>query len=357
MLYATRMNVPDPFLWARVRGRTYAILSDLEIDRARKEAAVRSVVPLSSLERKAATRRGRRPSVAASIAMFLRDRRTRSVEVPRGFPLGLAADLRRLGISVRPARGPFFPTRVTKAPAEIAAIRAAQRAAETAMARAEEILRSSQPGPGRHLTRAGKKLTSEYLQTEINVCLARVGATATQTIVAGGIQACDPHETGHGPLPAHLPIVIDIFPRVNLTGYWGDITRTFVRGTPSDAAQRLYDTVLAAQNQALRQIHAGADGERIQRETREFFDSKGFTTGETRGRRTGFFHGLGHGVGLEIHEAPRIADGPLPNHAIISVEPGLYYPGIGGVRIEDLIVVTTRGHSNLTTYPKRFVIR
>lgn len=357
MLYATRMNVPDPFLWARIRGRTYAVLSDLELDRGRREATVLSVIPLSSLERAATARRRHRPSTAASIAQFLRGRRVRAVEVPRNFPLGLAAELRRLGIGVRPARGPFFPARASKTPEEIAAIRNAQQAAEAAMSRAEEILRSSRPTRGGRLRHAGKSLTSEFLQTEINACLARMGATASHTIVAGGIQACDPHEAGHGPLPAHLPIIIDIFPRVGRTGYWGDITRTFVRGTPSDSARALYDTVLAAQERALAQIRAGADGKYIQQDTRAFFDSKGFTTGEKQGRRIGFFHGLGHGVGLEIHESPRIADGPLPDRAVVSIEPGLYYPGIGGVRIEDLVVVTSRGYTNLTTYPKRFIIR
>ncbi len=356
MLYATRMSVPDPFLWARIRGRTYAIFSDLELDRARREARVHSVVPLSSLERRASPRMARRPPAADWIARFLRDHRAPAIRVPRDFPLGLATDLRRRGIAVRAARGPFFPARISKTPAEIAAIRAAQRLAESAMARAEEILRAARPGRDRRLLLGRRRLTSEFLQSEIAVCLARFGATAPHTIVAGGNQACDPHEVGRGPLPAHLPIIVDIFPRVSRTGYWGDITRTFVRGTPTPAASRLYETVLAAQAHALHQIRADANGAAIQDTVRKFFDDRGFLTTEKRGRRIGFFHGLGHGVGLEIHEPPRLADGPLPNRAVISVEPGLYYPGVGGVRIEDLVAVTPSGHKNLTAYPKRFAI-
>lgn len=357
MLYATRMIVPDAFLWARIRGRTYAVLSDLEVDRGRRQAAVHHVVPLSGLERNLSAGVSRRPSVAARIALFLREHGIRAVEVPRDFPLGLATDLRRLKISVRPTPSSLFPGRISKSPAEIRSIREAQRAAEAAMARAEEILRASRPTANGRLRLAGKALTSEFMQGEISACLARHGAHATHTIVAGGIQACDPHESGHGPLQAHRPIIVDIFPRMERTGYWGDITRTFVRGVPSEAALRLYDTVLAAQRRALERIRAGADGRRIQQDTRAFFDSMGYPTREERGRRTGFFHGLGHGVGLEIHEPPRMADGPLTNRTVISVEPGLYYPGIGGVRIEDLVTVTPTGHTNLTTYPKRFLLR
>jgi len=356
MLHATRMHVPDPFLWAKIRGRTYVILSDLELGRGRREASVDTVVALSSIGRRPSDKRPGHRAPAEMIALFLAARRVRSVEVPAEFPIGIATCLGRRGIRVHPAEGPFFPSRISKTAQEVASIRTAQRIAQSAMARAEEILRASRPARNRRLMYAGRRLTSEFLQGEINACLARLGAVASQTIVASGDQACDPHEIGHGALSANSPIIVDIFPRANRTGYWGDITRTFSRGTPSDAAAQLYDTVVEAQRMALAKVRTGADGRRIQRETREFFDARGYKTGEKNGRCFGFFHGLGHGVGLEIHERPRFADGSLPRNAVVSVEPGLYYPGIGGVRIEDLVVVTDRGAKNLTTYRKRFVL-
>lgn len=356
MLYATGMHVPDPFLWARIRGKTYVVLSDLELGRGRRQARVDAVVPLSSLGKDKSKRRRSHPPAAENSALFLRRHRVRRVEVPHDFPLGMANLLHRHGITVQAKNGPFFPSRISKGPKEVASIKQTQRMAEAAMARCEEVLSASRPGRNKLLVYAGRGLTSEFLQGEINACLARMGATAAYTIVAGGNQACDPHEMGHGPLRAHAPIIVDIFPRTNRTGYWGDITRTFVRRTPSDAAGRLYEAVLDAQKDALSKIRTGADGRRIQREARALFESRGFSTGEKDGRCFGFFHGLGHGVGLEIHERPRFSDGPLPKNAVVSVEPGLYYPGIGGVRIEDLVVVTDRGPKNLTTYPKRFVL-
>lgn len=355
LLYAVRLSIPDPFLWAEIRGRTYAMLSDLEIDRGRKKARVDTVVSLSDVERP--LRKGTaRPPAAAVIARFLAQRGVRAIDVPADFPHGLAAALARHGIRTHPADGPFFPERISKSPAEVASLLAAQRIAEAGMARAEEILRASRPTPAGRLSWTRRTLTSEILQGEINACIARLGAVASHTIVAGGVQACDPHEPGHGPLPARKPIIVDIFPRVAATGCWGDITRTFARGTAPDAARKLHATVLAAQRFALRQIRAGCDGQKLQSDVRQLFAAAGYPTRIHRGRQTGFFHGLGHGVGLEIHEPPRLADGPLPNGTVISVEPGLYYPGIGGVRIEDVVAVTSDGLHNLTHYPKHFEI-
>ena len=182
--------------------------------------------------------------------------------------------------------------------------------------------------------------------------------TANHTIVACGDQACDPHNEGSGPLSAGKPIIIDIFPHSNRTGYFADITRTVVKGTPTVEMRDLYNTVLEAQQRALSYIKAGVNGKEVHQQVTDLFEQKNYQTGEIDGRMQGFFHGTGHGVGLEIHEPPRIGktDNTLIAGHIVTVEPGLYYPGKGAVRIEDLVVVTEDGCKNLTTYPKVFEV-
>jgi Xaa-Pro aminopeptidase len=182
-----------------------------------------------------------------------------------------------------------------------------------------------------------------------------VGGLASHTIVAGGRQGCDPHEQGHGPLRAQEPIIIDVFPRSQKTGYFGDITRTVVRGRASEAVRRLYDTVARGQEMAFEKIHCEAHGSDIHEAIQSFFESEGYKTGRKNGHMQGFFHGTGHGVGMEIHEAPRISlnseDVLKPGH-VVTVEPGLYYPELGGVRLEDVVTVTPNGARNLTKFEK-----
>ena len=170
------------------------------------------------------------------------------------------------------------------------------------------------------------------------------------SIVAGGRQAADPHEAGRGPLRAGEWIVADVFPRMLATGYWGDMTRTFLHGRPTAAQRRMYEAVAEAQRLALSLVRPGAKGKDVHRAVTDFFARRGWKTGTgPDGRAHGFFHGLGHGVGLEIHEEPRLSPsgGELAPGMVVSVEPGLYYPEIGGVRIEDLVVVTETGCSVL----------
>jgi Xaa-Pro aminopeptidase len=204
----------------------------------------------------------------------------------------------------------------------------------------------------------GEPLTSERVRSLIARTLMERACTARHTIVACGDQACDPHNHGSGPLRADLPVVIDIFPRSDETGYYSDMTRTVVRGEASGDLVDIYDAVLEAQLQALDRIRAGVDGRDVHQGVSSLFESRGFLTGLQDGRMQGFFHGTGHGVGLDIHEPPRVgkaSDILEPGH-VVSVEPGLYYTGRGAVRIEDLVVVTEAGCDNLTDYPKSLII-
>ena len=193
--------------------------------------------------------------------------------------------------------------------------------------------------------------------------LLRRGCAADGTIVAGGPQGADPHERGHGPLKAGESIIVDIFPVDLSTRYYSDMTRTFVKGEPDDGLQEMYDAVLESQEAALSMVKAGVSGKDVHNRVAEVLHAAGYKTNvhdqeEGKPLTEGFFHGTGHGVGLEIHEAPRVslAEDRLIAGDVISVEPGVYDPEIGGVRIEDLVVVTEDGCRNLTGFSKRFVI-
>ena len=232
----------------------------------------------------------------------------------------------------------------------------ALRITEKGLKRAIEVLKASKPGPGKRLRWNGKTLTSEMLRAEIDSAILRAGGIPTGAIVAGGDQACDPHERGHGALYADSLIILDVFPRDAKTGYFGDMTRTVVRGRASDAQRKLWEAVKVGQALALKKVKAGVDGMTIHKAIQEFFASRGFPTTIRKGRRVGFFHGTGHGLGLEIHEHPRLQKVTLKDRQVLTVEPGLYYPGLGGVRLEDVVLVTKTGCKILSRFPKQLEI-
>jgi Xaa-Pro aminopeptidase len=216
-------------------------------------------------------------------------------------------------------------------------------------------LRNSKIARGGRLLHHGLPLTSEKLRAVIDTAIIQASGLAMHTIVAGGSQACDPHEAGFGPLRANEPIIIDIFPRSQKTGYFGDITRTVVRGRASEAVRRLYDTVARGQKLAFDKATAGIPTCEPHQVVQKFFEEQGYKTQRRNGRMEGFFHGTGHGLGLEIHEAPRLgpnSTGKLQAGHVVTIEPGLYYPGLGGVRLEDVALITHNGPRNLTRFEK-----
>jgi Xaa-Pro aminopeptidase len=226
--------------------------------------------------------------------------------------------------------------------------------AEEGMRAAMDALHACRIRRDGFLYRRGRKVTAEHLQGVVNATMAGLGGMATHTIVACGNQGCDPHEAGHGPLRAHQPIIIDIFPRDMSTGYHGDITRTVVRGRASDAVRKLWLTVEQAQEIAFGKLRAGVDGRDVHQAVVDFFKREGYPTGQRHGRMQGFFHSTGHGLGLEVHEPPRLSVDPVPLKAghVVTVEPGLYYWGIGCVRLEDVALIGARRARNLTAFPK-----
>jgi Xaa-Pro aminopeptidase len=289
------------------------------------------------------------------IHLVLQDAGLKDILVPPTFPFLHASRLQELGYRLRTKREPFYEQRVMKSDDEVRHIEAAQRATETAVAAAHQTLRRAEIRDN-VLWLDGEMLTSERVKKLINVALMECDCVAQHTIVAGGEQACDPHDEGSGPLPAHRSIIFDVFPRSAGTRYFADMSRTVVRGTPSPELTRLYHAVKDAQEEAITKIRDGADGAAIHQGICDRFEKAGYKTGLVNGRMQGYFHGTGHGVGLDIHEAPRISrtGSLLQEGHVVTVEPGLYYPGLGAVRIEDMVLVTKDGCRNLTNYPKVF---
>jgi Xaa-Pro aminopeptidase len=283
------------------------------------------------------------------------------IAVPPHFGVVYADELRARGVTLTPDRVLFEGLRRAKTEAEISNIEKTQAAVEAACAHAVAILEESEVGGDDALIWRGEPLTSELLRSEIDVELLRRGCAANGTIAAGGPQGADPHERGHGPLKAGESIILDIFPVDLSTRYYSDMTRTFVKGEPKEGLQEMYDAVLESQGAALSMIKAGVNGKEVHRKVADVLHEAGYKTNvhdQEPGKplTEGFFHGTGHGVGLEIHEAPRVslADDELIPGDVVSVEPGVYDPNTGGVRIEDLVVVTEDGCRNLTSFPKRF---
>lgn len=356
MLYATRMFVPDPFIWFETRGKSHVVMSDLEIDRARKDAQVDRVFSFSRYQQLLKHAGVKQPRLSDVLNRVLHEFRVRSVAVPTSFPIGVARHLRGIRVVVTP--DPFFPEREIKTSAEITGLEDAMRLAEEGMRAAVNVLRTSRIGRGGFLYCRRKKLTAEDVQGVINATIAGLGGIASRTIVACGNQGCDPHEVGYGPLRAHTTIILDIFPRDARTGYCGDITRTVVRGRASSAVKKMYAVVGRAQALAFRELRGGVDGLEVHRAIQELFVHEGYKTGQVRGRMQGFFHGTGHGLGLEVHERPRVGvvSEKLRAGQVVTVEPGLYYWGIGGVRLEDVAVIQRTGMRNLARFPKTLEI-
>jgi Xaa-Pro aminopeptidase len=200
------------------------------------------------------------------------------------------------------------------------------------------------------------RLTSEILRAEIDSSILRAGGLPANTIVVGGMQACDPHERGSGPLRPHELIILDIFPRDAKSGYFGDMTRTVVRGRAGEPQRRLWETVQRGQRMALRGMKPGASGQALHEKIKGFFAQEGYPTEQRNGRWVGFFHGTGHGLGLEIHEEPRFGRTIFEPGHVLTVEPGIYWPGVGGCRIEDVGVITATGVRKLSRFPQELEI-
>ena len=350
--YASGFNAIDPVVCLVEKNRRFLVVPMLETGRARLESPSSIILTPAELGIDPADRR----SLGAWTRGLLRRAGVRSVQVSGFFPLSVARAIEEDGVSIDIAQHPLFPARAVKRDGEVANIARVQRAAVAAMREAIETIRDAHVGRGRELRWKGAVLASEVVKRQIDRVLLDHGCRARETIVACGRHAADPHHRGEGPLRAHETIVIDIFPQDDETGYWGDITRTVVKREARPEARRMVRAVREAHAWALAAVRPGVRADRLHREVQRRITDAGFVTETREGVPVGFFHGTGHGVGLDIHEAPSISTAPvrLQRGNVVTLEPGLYYPEWGGVRIEDTVLVERDGARVLCPCPYPF---
>jgi Xaa-Pro aminopeptidase len=354
MLYATGFFVPDPFIFFQHKNKRHIVMSDLEIDRAKKQAHADRVLSLSLYQKKL-RKLGKSPAAVIDIIdLIFRERAIRSLIVPANFSALLLDQLRAKGYSVQIKRDPFWPQRETKNNLEVKQISESLRIARLGLEAGIRMLKRTKTKRDGYLYLHGTRLTSEMLKTTVNTTIMAQGWLPSHTIISSGNQCVDPHHEGTGPIRANTSIIFDIFPRSQHNGYFGDLSRTVVRGRASEKLKDIYATVQAGQQIGYAQIRDGVNGKVVHQNILDMFAARGFPTGRINGRMQGFFHGTGHGLGLDIHEPPRIApiDAILRTGHVVTVEPGLYYIGIGGVRLEDVVVVKPKGNRNLTDCPQ-----
>ena len=365
--HLTRFLAPDPLVVLERAGELVLLTNSLEEGRARKQSRatkIENVDDYGSRELRAAMN-PISDATATVIDRFLAAHGARQVRVPQFFPIALADLLRGKGVELTVAED-LEARRRTKRDDEVDALEATQRATEEAwQLGVDAIARSSGRSDG-ELELDGAPLTAERVRAIVEGALLERGCVAESTIIAPGKQAADPHMIGSGPLHAREPVVMDIFPQHKVTRYYADMTRTVSKGVPSPELVKMYETVMRAQDAGIKALRPGITGREVHELVEDVIFAAGYDTlREGQKRRPddpvtrGFIHGTGHGVGLEIHEAPSVGRGgtvPLLVGDVVTVEPGIYDPDVGGVRLEDMLVITAGGSRNLTRAPRQLVV-
>ncbi len=347
--------VPDPFLYVERDGRRIAVVSALEIERI--SAAGIETIPPEHFGVDELLASGL-PEHEAELEISLRAVRelglTRAA-VPASFPLELADHLRANGVELRVDRELFEDRRRRKNEIELAGLRRAQRAVEAALDVSRAMLRGADVNGT--LVLDGEPLTCERIKLEIERVFSEHGVAADHYTVSHGAQTAIGHEGGSGAILPDEPIVFDLFPRDRETGVYTDMTRTYVVGTPSDEVREYHRLAKEALDLVVAAAKPGTNGRALMQMTCDLFATHGYPTPLTKRPEqvldSGFFHGLGHGVGLEVHERPWMsrAGDDLVAGDVIAIEPGLYRAGYGGVRLEDIAIVTDDGLELVTNYP------
>lgn len=363
LFHQIRFAAHDPAaLIVTPKGRRVLILRDVELGVARGVARADELHAYEAFTPETGLSADRPIRAAQATAECLRRMGVKTVTSDRSLGLLYVDELRRAGVSVELDRDMGVRERRAKDAQEIEALRAATAATESAVRMACELIAGAQAGPGGVLHRDGAPLTSERVKARIIAHLAELGALTDSPIVAGGPISAICHEHGSGALRTGEPIIVDVFPKHLATGYHGDCTRCVVHGPVPEQVALMHATVRAAKQVGIRAVRAGATGDSVHRAVVAAIEEAGFTMGfppgdpPRQGPPTGFCsmpHGTGHGLGLELKEPPLLDFGG-PRLAVgdaVTVEPGLYAPGLGGIRLEDLVIVTADGAENLNTLP------
>jgi Xaa-Pro aminopeptidase len=357
--YATRFLASDAFGYLQTgEGEEILFISEMERGRAELESRISGIRTLQDFGymEKIKEKKDGALAYAACLSELLSETGVKKIAVPYDFPVFYSNFLAEAGFSIVPVKSPFRKMRSQKKPEEVEAVKYAQKAGEKAMEAAIELIKGAEEKDG-VLYHEGKELTGEKVLSVIDHTLLDFGCEAEETIVSCGEDTSNPHGTTAGPLRANAPIILDIFPRSKKKRYFADMTRTVLRGEASEELKAIYEAVLAAQEKGLAMVKAGVSATDVHNAVCNVLEERGYDTYRS-GAKVGFTHSTGHGVGLDIHELPGVGENStvLEEGNVITVEPGLYYPGIGGIRLEDMVLVTKNGCENLTKLEKNFVL-
>jgi Xaa-Pro aminopeptidase len=352
------LGIPDAFVYAEVDGRRIVATSAMEANRVDElgtglEVHTTEEFGADELRRSGLDLHAYISQLAVRIVQGLG---VAGAKVPRNFPLGIADALRASGVELAVDQKLFDDRRRRKSTHELDGIRRAQKAAESGVATARELLRRADPSDG-VLSLDGEPLTCEVVKAHIQATFLAHSASAQEMIVSHGPQTAVGHDMGSGPIASDDIVLLDLFPVDLESSCVADLTRTLVVGEVSDEIYEWHRLCCEALELAAREVKPGADGGDIHRRVSEFFAERGFPTMLTKPEGEvlldGFYHGLGHGVGLEVHESPSLGmiGEELVEGDVVTIEPGLYRQGFGGVRVEDLLHVTHDGYELLTDCP------